>query len=363
MAVRTFASAVVLMCVALASFAQGSIRWFSTEYNYGAFKEADGPVSCQFKGVNVAAEPVSLVSARANCGCTTGEIPWQPFATGDTLTITVTYDPEGRPGRFVKKVTIKNSLDEEKTELRISGVVIGTEETLKKRYPVNCGNLRLENDILMFGEVKRNPESASRKNVFITAYNQSLDTIIPQLKGAPSYIRATFIPAVIPPGEQMTATFHFDANECGTWGLLNDSLWLVTDNFSGDSHKIEFTANVVPDFTKLTPGQRMNAPVLTIGNDRLNFGTLNRLGNEVVMPIEVKNEGNSTLEIYRAYSLDEAVTVAVEKSKIKKGKSAQLTLTVNPSLLKGELLNAEVTIITNDPTNSQAKVRLVGELE
>ena len=92
-------------------YAQSSIKWLCDEFNFGAFKEDSGLVTCQFKGVNVSDEHVAIIRARATCGCTTPQYSSSAFAPGDTITVTVSYDPEGRPGRFMKKVYIKPELE------------------------------------------------------------------------------------------------------------------------------------------------------------------------------------------------------------------------------------------------------------
>ena len=46
--------------------------------------------------------------------------------------------------------------------------------------------------------------------------------------------------------------------------------------------------------------------------------------------------------------------------KIKKGKTAKVTITVNPEALESGILNSRITIISNDPENSNIIIRAVG---
>lgn len=48
--------------------------------------------------------------------------------------------------------------------------------------------------------------------------------------------------------------------------------------------------------------------------------------------------------------------------KVKKGKTTEVTITVDPSKLPGDLLNARIQVITNDPENPIVIVRAVGEV-
>lgn len=356
---RTIITLTVLLLITIGLSAKNSILWFSAEHDFGAFKEDSGLVTCQFKGINVANESISIVNARATCGCTTPEYSYSPFNPGDTITITVSYDPEGRPGRFMKKVYLRNSIDDEQTELKIRGVVIGSEETLKSRYPIIRGKLRLQRDMVAMGELLRGRAKAE----FISVYNQTTDTIEPKLTHVPKYIKSTITPTVIPPGEQASVSFHFDAFYCEEWGLVNDSVVMISDTHGGEEIGFEVSANIVPDFSKLTPGERMNAPVVEIENSRIDFGRVNRNEESITKEFQIKNNGKNPLKIFRVYSPDAGVEVFAEKDKLKGGKSAKIKVKVTPSQLKGELLNARVVMVVNDPNNSQPVVRVVGELK
>lgn len=350
---------IALLYMTIGLSAQNSIRWFNEEHDFGAFKEDSGLVTCQFKGVNVANEPISIVNARATCGCTTPEYSYDPFAPGDTIIVTVSYDPEGRPGRFMKKVYLRNSNDEEQAELKIRGVVIGSEETLKNRYPITYGKVRLQRDMVAIGEVSRGRAKAE----FISVYNQTTDTIAPALKYVPEYVKSSINPSVIPPGEQASVSFHFDAFYCEEWGLVEDSVVMISDAHNGEEITFDVSANVVPDFSKLTPGERMNAPIIEIENDRIDFGKVNRSGESITKYFEIKNRGKNPLKIYRVYSPEDGVEVFAEKDKIKGGKSTKIKVKVTPSQLKGELLNARIVFVVNDPMIPQPAVRVVGELK
>ena len=97
--------------------------------------------------------------------------------------------------------------------------------------------------------------------------------------------------------------------------------------------------------------------------ERVDFGVVNRQGEPISMEFKVSNQGKDELKLYRVYSLDEGVSVELEKEKIKSGKSAKVKVLVNPSQLKGELLNATIKFVVNDPSNPQPVMRVVGELK
>lgn len=110
--------------VSFAQTAKGAVISSSkTEHDFGAIKEANGKVSHTFVVKNTGTAPLLITRVIAACGCTTPQYSQEPIAPGKEGKITVTFNPAGRPGQFVKTVAIySNGLDGSFT-LRIRGVV------------------------------------------------------------------------------------------------------------------------------------------------------------------------------------------------------------------------------------------------
>jgi len=77
-----------------------------TSHDFGTIKEADGEVSCTFTIKNAGEAPLVLTRVIASCGCTTPEWTKEPIAAGKTGDIKITYNPKGRPGPFVKTISV-----------------------------------------------------------------------------------------------------------------------------------------------------------------------------------------------------------------------------------------------------------------
>ena len=103
---------------------KASIKFKETVHDFGNVREDGGPVSCEFEFENIGDANLVIVSATAECGCTTPEFPKQPVAPGKTGKIKVTYNPLGRPGGFEKVVTIKANGKPAKARVKIRGTVI-----------------------------------------------------------------------------------------------------------------------------------------------------------------------------------------------------------------------------------------------
>lgn len=338
---------------------QGAVRWLGTTHDFGAFKEDDGKVTCQFKFVNDGPDAVSIRAARASCGCTAPSFTKTPIEAGDTGVVTVKFNPTGRPGRFSKSVTMDLAGEGKipRQTLVIRGVVIGSSNTLRSRYPVEAGSVKLRTTQLPFGTVLK----GKAKSAFLEVYNASEAPVSPKWDGVPEYIRiASSDGGEIPPGEQAVYSFVLTPGATALYGILTDSVFMNVGN--DKPLKIDLTAILEEDFSRLTPGERQKAPSISLAADRVNLGEIAADGCVVSGTFTIANHGKSDLMLRRIYTIDPGVTVYAPSDKVKKGKTTEVTITVDPSKLPGDLLNARIQVITNDPENPIVIVRAVGEV-
>lgn len=352
---KHFAMLAAAMLTALSAAAD--VKWLETTHDFGAFDEDLGPVSCTFRFVNTSDEPVAIVAARSSCGCTSPVYSRDAVEPGDTASISVTYDPAGRPGRFTKYVGVQLSDEVPQPKLYIKGTVVGSAKSVAHRFPVDCGpDLQLAKGVLMTGEVSK----GQLRTVFLEAYNRSTDTIRPRIEGLPPYFEVTTTPDAVPPGEQLSFIFYFHSAKCPQYGLVTDTVYVSRDAGGDVRCPLPTVAIVSEDFSKMTPKQLEKAPHVRLSEASLDFG---RLGTEpVTRTCTITNTGKSPLKIRRVYTADEGLSVAASADTVKPGKDATITVTVAPAGLPGALLNARISIITNDPDAPTTTLRAVGEL-
>ncbi len=337
------------------------IKWLSTTHNFGAFAEELGPVTTEFQFVNESSRPVSILHAQASCGCTKPIYTSRPVQPGDTATISVTYNPMGRPGRFDKSVKVKTDASPETFRLTVEGVVIGSPKTLTTNYPVQCGRFSLKNTVVNFGDIT----AGHIKNKFVEGYNLSSDSIRPIITGLPQYIDADVAPKIVGPGVQFIISFFFNASRAtDVYGLTENPVYIGL-NDDNPPCRLSLIANVGEDFSKLSPSQLADAPNIAISTSSVDLGQVKR-GEKATAQITINNFGKNPLLIRKIQisSDDKALTIIPSKTKIKKGASATLTIIVDTSLLQADdnIINSKAVIITNDPQHSVSPLRIVGEL-
>lgn len=340
--------------------AQPQAHWLNTTHSFGAFDEDMGSVTTYFKVVNTGDKPLSILSVRASCGCTSPSYSHKPVAPGDTGQVAVTYNPAGRPGKFNKKVRVETNANPATATLTIKGVVIGDRQTLRAHYPVDLGVLKLKNTVVQFGEVTK----GRTKTAFLDGYNQSADTIRPSIAGLPPFVVADIAPKAVPPGEQVTFTFFYDSSKAkDQWGLSTSEIMLSPDRSASQKKPVSLVAIVNEDFSKLTPEQRENAPKAAYSTPTIDLGRINRDG-KINAELFIDNFGKEPLVIRRISCPDEFITVKCGKNKIKPGGRARIDVTVDAAAIPSSaaLVNSRLTVITNDPARPSAPIRIVAEL-
>lgn len=349
----------LLLAIAVAgaftASAEVTVSFPVTSYNFGAFAEENGPVSCKFPVVNTGTEPLTILSARATCGCTQPKFSHEPIAPGDTAYIDVTYDPNYRPGRFHKQVLIETNATVPKARLDIEGVVIGAPRSIEYRYPAAFGPMKLEHPGMMLGDVL----TSEVKTAYFNGYNQSADTLEIKPVRVPDYLQLLPSPEQALPGEQLSIVVFVYGEKCKDYGLIEDSVEISIR--PGENYILPFTLLVNEDFSKLSPDDMEKAPVATVSSEAVDFGTVDHKGTPLTRTFTLKNSGKSDLKIRRIYSADAGVTAQYAADTIKPGREQTVTATVDPNLQNGAILNSKLIVITNDPLHPSRTIRLTGE--
>lgn len=385
--------AFVLLFAATAG-AQPVATWVETEHDFGVIDEANGRVTCHLRLTNTGDEPLLITRVQPTCGCTAGDYPREAIAPGDTAAVTLTYNPANRPGEFNKEVYVYTNTTPSRSTVVIRGNAIPVKETLERNYPIAIGDLRIARDVVPLGEMSR----TSFRLGYISGYNAGHDTIVVSTKyEVPStkyqdneqrtanneqrtadneqqsrFLIADCLPQRVAPASTVTVTVRLDGMEAPQWGLNEAQFNLQATEQSGNrinEKQITVTGIVVDDFKRESDEWRANPPHATIedGVDRVVFperpgqGRAPQGGNgEWTATVKLRNTGGAPLEVRRLWCPEAGVTATASRDVVKPGKSCDITVTVDPSQIEGDILNATLTIFTNDPDCQRLPLRVVG---
>jgi hypothetical protein len=176
----------------------------------------------------------------------------------------------------------------------------------------------------------------------------------------PRYVTTNADIININPGEEASVGISFLTDEYGKMGHAAAMLTFDVDA-AGKKHKglIGVEANVVDDFSKMTPEMRKKAPAAVYSADRIDFGRLPDAGKAEYL-YTITNNGETTLQVYSVSCPDERVKISGGKKKIRPGASATYKLRINPKKTEGSIATT-VTVVSNAPASPVKVIKITAD--
>ncbi len=347
------------LCMALtaaAMFAQDPVITFvKTEHDFGKINEADGRVSVVFEFKNEGMAPLVLSNVRASCGCTTPTWTKEPVEPGKTGSITVTYNPNGRPGRFQKTVTITSNATEPTKKVYIKGEVIPKSAKPANKFTVAVGDINMKSKTLDLGTIKHGEQKSGEleyANLKQESHKVELAT-----SSADAYLATQVTLAEPKKDETGKFLFALDTKNTKLYGPYEFYAYVVVDGkkLINDTYKLTVKVNVEEDFSNMTVEDKQQAPILEVAAD-FNAGKV-AAGKTVKYVIPFLNIGVNPLEVRRAYCTDSHLKVKAGKA-VKSGKKGTLAVDINTKGLQPGAYSREIVLITNDYKKSVQRIKL-----
>ncbi|MFZ4457248.1 MAG: DUF1573 domain-containing protein [Bacteroidales bacterium] len=344
----------------LSLFAQGapSIVFANMSHDFGTISDADGSVSCEFVFTNNGDAPLVISRVTASCGCTTPSWTQEPIAPGKTGFIKATYAAKGRPGAFSKTITVVSNAKEGTVMLNIKGTVQPANASIEEQYPFSIGELRLKSFLLSMYDVSTKGLKSDR----IEMYNNGKSPLLVRFGNLPSHLTVVANPSTLQPGAKGEISVTYKATVLKDWGSRTDDVFVLLNNETriASDRKLVVSANLVEDFSTITPAQREAAGHLDSSTMQLDLGVV-KSGEKREKTVTLRNLGKTTLQI-RKVSVNQLLLKAkVDRMSIAPGKTATLTVTLMPAKLRGGL-NEQVNIISNDPARPNLVIRVVSSI-
>lgn len=343
---------VLLVClvISLTAMSQKAVISFDEKNkDFGKINEEDGKVTHVFEFKNKGATPLVINRVQASCGCTTPTWTKEPIEPGKAGSITVTYNPAGRPGPFTKTITVNSNSTEEEVVLIIKGEVIPKQSSENNPYPVSMNGLVAKSRVVQMNNVDKGRSQVRTLDI----KNSTNSNIKPTIENLPMYLTAVITPETLKPSQEGKITFTLNSKNCTQWGPINDDVYVVVNGqkkFSND-YRISVTSNIVEDFSKMTLDQKRKAPILEIPQKVVNLGVV-KVGSKRLGKFKINNKGQSALEIRRIINNNNELSIRQSKLSIAGGRAADILFDLNAKNLAAGDYKKSITIQTNDPDNS-----------
>jgi Protein of unknown function (DUF1573) len=98
------------------------IKFDEPEFDFGTVQEGQ-IVDHQYKFTNTGKVALTILNARASCGCTTPDWPKDPIPPGGTGVVSAKFNSDGRTGDQSKIIVVTANTHPNETRIRLKGHV------------------------------------------------------------------------------------------------------------------------------------------------------------------------------------------------------------------------------------------------
>ena len=342
----------LLTCITISlgfSFAQedGGITFNEKLHDFGTIPEKGGNVDFDFVLTNNSTTPLIINKVTTSCGCTTPAWTRTPIEPKKSGTITVSYNPNGRLGTFLKAVTVYTNLSATPIMLQINGNVTNTPVPKKPEeiYPVALGSYLLKSKDLDFGKITISDSKTIRLEVFNNSDKPMTQKITP-----PKYFTINYSPT-IEPKKESTIDVTFLAKEYGKFGYAKGELVFY---INGVKQIFPYSALILDNFNTWDPSKKSNAGKLNANTGEINFGNFTAGTSRT---LKLSNSGNSVLNIRNIQSSSPWIVPSKTTFAIGKGEIAEIKVNADKHKITSPLV-ATLSIISDDPANPLFEVKV-----
>ncbi|MDD3321829.1 MAG: DUF1573 domain-containing protein [Paludibacter sp.] len=340
----------VCLVFSLTAMSQKAVINFDVKsHDFGKVNEEDGKVTYVFDFINKGNAPLAISRVQASCGCTTPTWTKEPIEPGKKGSITVTYNPQGRPGMFTKTITVYSNATDEQIVLVIKGEVVPQQAVVKDAYPVTMNGLSLKSKVVQMNNINKGGAQAR----FIEIKNATTSNMKLTFEGVPSYLSVNASPETLAPNAEGKITFTFDTKKCSSWGPVNDNISILINGQKSkkSDNSVTVYSNIVEDFSRITINQKRNSPILEMSQKSINLGVL-KSGQKKTGSYKISNKGLSNLEIRRIINTNIEIKLHKSSMTIGSGKTGVVSFELNTQKLPAGSYKKTITLQTNDPQNS-----------
>ena len=323
-------------------------------HDFGDFLLSDGPKSCEFKVKNIGQRPFAILQVVSSCGCT--DVTWtkSPVKEGEFGTISATYSNDQGAYPFEKTLTVYISSLSKPVILRLRGNVTEKKKPLAELYPEHIGPLGLKETVFKVGNINQGGERSD----FTMIANIGKKPLKVSFKDVSANLEIKTEPEVIAAGGTGKLVFTVKSDK-NLWGK---NWYKATPVIDGKAYKaLEFWAFTKEDFSKWSQEQKNKASQPMAESSTYNFGKINS-GTQVEAVFNLRNDGKSTLKLYKA-DADNPAAIPGTLPSLAPGAKGTFKVSLDSSKLpKGEVL-VIVTLTTNSPLRPIVNLFLSGAVE
>ncbi len=325
-------------------------------YNFGYIAEEKGIVSTSFTFTNKGSEPLIITRVSTDCGCTTTSYPQEAVQANAKGIIRVAYNPQGRPGTFVKRIRIYSNSKNGLIRATIKGTVTTLGGADRAQYNYQIGALQVSKRNLSF------PIATAERSypIRLVMNNPSNKPLLVRLN-VPHFLKVNRKVFTLKPGEPEEVMFFPNQDKGIKAGIYKKTI--VVDVYSDKRKTASGNIDFVLPYLVPTPKREEGSPKLEL-DTYIDFG-VGEDGEVYSTSLELKNRGQKVLRVYGVSSDNDAIVPSIAQKTIRSNRSGFIlyTLDMNKVADQGGVLKATLSILVNDPMAPLRKVKIMIRLK
>lgn len=127
-----------------------SVRFDTRQIVAEPINEKDGPVRFHYRMCNVGDRPLQIRRMVSTCSCAVPVSDRKVLSPGDTAVITVTYHPEGHPGKFERRIFVYTQDGNSPVAVLKLNVTVKESQDFSGLYRYRKGTVQLRRDQVVF---------------------------------------------------------------------------------------------------------------------------------------------------------------------------------------------------------------------
>lgn len=321
-----------------------AISFDHLSHNFKNVPERGGKIFHEFKFQNTGKYPLIIKNVRSGCGCIALEWENKPILPGKEGSIKVGFDPENRPGLFVRSIIVNTNTKENTYNLTIRGNVIRQAPGPFDRYRIGERELKTTKNFIHTGRILK-PRKSSHE---LPIANTGNSTLKPEYKTNAGHLEIKFSPEEIQAGEKGRMIVNILSDRTENWGDFRDSVAVLQNGTIAFQLQIE--GYFEEDFSNYG-GDFSKAPAAEIEEAEFDLGDLQK-GECKSGNIIIRNIGKSKLFIREIENTNPGLEIKYDKKSIARGRKTKISFKFDSSGFPHDSnLSMPVKIRLNDPQN------------
>ena len=311
------------------------------------------PITATFELRNKSKRKLVIESVKPDCGCTAVEYP-KEVGSNEKFTIKMTYDAR-MLGHFQKMAVVKSNGSEKPVYLTMKGIVLTEMIDYTGRYPVAMGDLLLDKNDLEYDDVNKGDHPVQEIHIF----NNSEETMTPNVMHLPPYLTALVTPEQLEPGKGGTIAITLNSEKLRDFGLNQTSVHIAKklgEKVSQDN-EVPVSAVLLPDLKDYDDVSKALAPKLEISATDVDFTDFGGKSKKTA-EIHLVNTGKTTLEIRSMQMFTRGVKLTLSSTKLEPSQTATMKITGIADDLQKVRTKPRILMITNDPDHTKVMINI-----